>query len=217
MLVTVFRLLALFVVLTVGLARSSSADPVTIYSNFGAPPGYVADGWLSSEENGYYMGFRLTEAASLRSVTLPTAWLGNLPADFAVSIRSSSGGNLGGLIEQMVIPFPAAVPAGTITLLTLASSLQPMLSANTLYFIGATPTRITAGFGFGSLWPRNNAGIDGVVVSLSPAGSFVGQGRLAAFQLTGEPNAVPEPGTMLLFATGAGFVLQRVRRRKRVV
>jgi hypothetical protein len=135
-------------------------------------------------------------------------------------VYSSSGGvpdfSGGGLIDRMVVPFPADAQPGTVTMLTLSSSLQPMLSANTLYFLGALPTRITGefGFAFGSVWPWNNAGMQGIVVNNAPGGMSISQGTLGAFQLNGEQSPVPEPATMLLFATGAGLVLQRVRRRR---
>jgi PEP-CTERM motif-containing protein len=216
-----FRMCVVSALFLLGAARSSTADPVVIYSNFGPSPGYLSEGWpnsgwLSSEENGYYMGFQLTEAARLTSVTLPVAWAGELPVEFGAWVYSSSGGARGELIERMVVPFPADVPPRTITTLTLSSSLQPMLSANTLYFLTASPTRITGqfGFAFGLLWPWNNAGVSGPVIAASPVGMSVGTGQLGAFQLTGEPSPVPEPATILLFATGAGFVLQRVRRRR---
>jgi PEP-CTERM motif-containing protein len=224
-----FRMCVVSALLVLGAARSSVADPVVIYSNFGPPPGYLPGSpdhvlqqrWVSSEENAYYMGFQLTEAALLSSVTVPVAWApgAGLPADFSASLYSSSGGapnfSTGGLIEQIVVPFPADTPSGTIRMLTFSSSLQPMLNANTLYFLGVIPTRIAGPvWWFGTLWPWNNAGIQGIVVNHSPGGMSISQGTLGAFQLNGEPNAVPEPATMLLFATGAGFVLHRVRRRR---
>jgi hypothetical protein len=63
-----FRVCVISALVVLGAARASTADPVVIYSNFGPPPGYLSQGWLSSEENAYYMGFQLTEAALLRSV-----------------------------------------------------------------------------------------------------------------------------------------------------
>jgi hypothetical protein len=225
-----FRVCVISTLLLLATALSSVADPVVIYSNFGAPPGYLTgtsdnpfidrQGWVSSEANGYFMGFQLSEAAVLTSITFPVAWAGAQPVEFGASVFSSSGGgpdfSSGGLIERILVPFPADVPARTFTTLTLSSSLQPMLSANTLYFLGASPTRISGefGFGFGSLWPWNNAGIQGIVVNNTPGGVFVTQGTLGAFQLNGEHSPVPEPATMLLFATGAGLVLQRARRRR---
>ena len=225
-----FRICALSLVCTLGIARSSSADPVVIYSNFGAPPGYLTptpddpftrptQGWVSAEDGGYFMGFQLTEAAVLTSVTVPMAWIGAQPVEFGATVFSSSGGALGAPIERLLVPFPADVPPRTFTMLTLSSSIQPTLSADTLYFLSATPTRVAGqfGFGFSSIWPWNNAGIEGVYVHVSGGGGrFVGQGPLGAFQLTGEPNPVPEPGTVLLMATGAGLIARRVRRRGRI-
>jgi hypothetical protein len=222
------RLCVALLVFGLGVARTSSADPVVIYSNFGAPPGHLPvspgglfqHGWISSEENAYYMGFQLTEAARLTSVIFPMAGGTSLPVGFAASLHSSTGAapnfSTGGLIERMVGPFPADVPAQTITMLTLSSSLQPMLSANTLYFLGVNATGTTGQFGFGfvTFWPWNNAGIQGIVANHTPVGTGLSQGTLGAFQLNGEPSAVPEPATMLLFATGAGLVVQRVRRRR---
>ena len=214
------RLCVALFVGVLGVARSATADPVVIYSNFGSTPGYASaawpgSGWLSSEENAYYMGFQLTEAARLTSVTLPTGWSGAQPVNFGATVFSSVGGALGGVIERMVIPFPADVPSRTITTLTLPSALQPLLSANTLYFLGALPTQVSGpGFAFSSLWPWNNAGVGGPVVVASPAGRFLTQGTLGAFQLTGDLSPTPEPSTMLLFTTGAGLILQRVRRRR---
>ena len=55
--------------IVLGAARTSTAGPVVIYSNFGPSPGYLSQVWSSSEENGYAMGLELTESALLRSVT----------------------------------------------------------------------------------------------------------------------------------------------------
>jgi hypothetical protein len=217
-----FRLCVLCALLVLGAARLSTADAVVIFSNFGPTPGYLSEGWESSEEGNYYMGFQLNEAAVLSSVTLPVEWLGGAqPVDFSVSLYSSRGGapnfSMGGLIEQMVVPFPSDAPSRTIMMLTLPSSIQPTLSANTLYFIDAIPTQIRpgpgGGFAFGTLWPWNNAGIQGTLAANSPAGLFISQRTLGAFQLNGELSPTPEPATMVLFATGAGLMFRRVRKR----
>jgi hypothetical protein len=216
-----FRFSVLCAFLVLGAARHSVADPVVIYSNFGPSPGYLSQGWESSEENNYYMGFQLSDAAVLRSVTLPVEWVGGAqPANFSVNLYPSRGGapDFSSGIEHIVVPFPADAPSRTIMMLTFPSALQPTLSANALYFIDAIPTQVRAdqgGFAFGVLWPWNNAGIQRSIVANSPAGAFVVSPRtLGAFQLNGDVSPTPEPATMVLFATGAGLMLRRARQRR---
>jgi len=206
------RVSVISALIVLSAARAATADPVVIYSNFGPSPGYGSQVWSSSEENGYFMGFQLNEAARLSSVTVPMAWRGNLPADFSVWVFASSGGAPGATIEQMVIPFPADAPPDTFMMLALSSALQPTLSANTLYFLFASPSKITGpGFTFSSLWPWNNGGIQGSVARISPAGAFITQGTLGAFQLTGELAPTPEPTSMVLVASGIAGLFARRR------
>ena len=216
------RLCVALLMCALGVARGATADPVVIYSNFGPSPGYTFSGWLNSDENAYFMGFQLDASARMTSVTLPVRWGGDLPGGgFSVSLYGSSEGGPdfsgrgeAGLIERIVVPLPADAQPRTVSMLTLTSTVQPVLSAGTLYFLGdfvVAPSTFTA---IATLWPMNSAGIQGLVVNNSPGGNFITQGTLGAFQLNGEPSPIPEPSTMLMFATGVGLVAERLRRRR---
>jgi hypothetical protein len=225
-----FRICVVVLVATVTSARSSSADPVVIYSNFGPAPGYLQgtwdnpfldpQGWVNSDENAYSMGFQLSEAAQLSSIALPVVWGPSLPEGFSVSLRVAEGGvpfPMNTLLERIVVPVPEDAQPGDVSMLTLPSALQPMLSANTLYFLTAfaTGSLETSLGAFGTIWPWNNAGIQGLVVNSTAGGVASRQGPLGAFQVHGEVNPVPEPATVLLIATGGGLVAQRIRKHRR--
>ena len=214
-----FRLYAgVFAIMGITAARAS-ADPVVIYNNFGPSPGYLSAGWTNSDENAYYMGFQPIATAQLTSVTLPVQWAAVLPGGgFSVSLYRSSGGapdfsgSGSGLIEQIVVPLPADAQPRSFSVLTLTSTVQPTLSAGTLYFLGAVVTPPSSLAGISTSWPMNNAGIQGLVVNSTPGGVFITQRTLGAFQVNGELSPTPEPATVALFSTGLGLIAYRRRR-----
>lgn len=209
-----FRVCVISALVLLGAARSSTAEPVVIYSNFGPAPGHLAgppwtngvNAWVQSEEAGYFMGFELTEAARLDSILLPWARASQNPG-IGIELVSSS---LSSIIESWRYDVEPAVIRGEEARFTLArSTLHPLLEANTTYFL-----RIYSLWPSTQLiWPWNNAGIEGTIRQAGLTNRTF-TGPLSAFQIEGEPGAVPEPATLLLFASGAGLVLQRVRRRR---
>jgi PEP-CTERM motif-containing protein len=217
-----FRVCVISALLVLGAARSSTAEPIVIYSNFGPEPGYVVENWDpfgthvwdTSDEHLYMMGFQLDQAAQLTSVMLPIVWGRQIVAGVNVRVWRSSDGmpvfGSGGLVETVTIPTPGDAQPFTASMLSGQSIAQPLLDANTLYFLYVFPTSAL----WHVKWPWNNAGVSGPVVLSSPGGVAVRTGQLSAFQLNGNLDPVPEPATMVLFATGAGLVLQRVRRRR---
>src|SRR5689334_21972917 len=161
-----FRLWAGAIAIVAVTASTAAADPVVIYNNFGPSPGYMSPGWVNSDENAYYMGFELVASARLSSVMLPVQWASVLPGGgFSVSLYRSNGGTPdfspsgSGLIERIVVPLPADAQPRMVSMLTLTSTLQPVLSAGTLYFLGAIVTPPSTFSGIGTSWPMNNAGI----------------------------------------------------------
>jgi hypothetical protein len=101
------------------------------------------------------------------------------------------------------------VPGG-VSWITTNSAVQPLLAANTLYFLGM---HTCCAFVDIVAWPMNNAGMQGPVTNFFFPPATVTTGVLAAFQLNGEPAPVPEPATLLLFASGGAVLMHRVRRR----
>ena len=199
-------------------ARSASADPVVLFDTFGPSPGYVADSaYGMSDQNASLMGFQLTETARLLSVTAPARWHAALAGGMTISIWQSIDGlpdfGFGGVLERIAVPRPPDAGPGVTSVLTAVSAVQPVLSADTLYFLGLHVC--CAGVDVVS-WPWNNAGIQGTVVRFLFPPGVASTGTLAAFRLEGEPIAapVPEPGTLLLVATGVGLVARSARRRK---
>ena len=219
-----FRVCVISALVVLGAARSSTAEPVVIYSNFGPPPGYIVDNWNpfrtqvwdTSDGHLYMMGFQLDQPAQLTSVTLPIVWGRDIVNGVSVHVQASDGSRpiVGpdrlGILDTMTIPTPSGAQPFTANMLTGQSTTNPLLAANTLYFLWVFPTGPT----YNIQWPWNNAGVTGTVVHSSGGGQHAQQGTLSAFQLNGEPSPVPEPATMVLFAAGAGVVLRRARRRR---
>jgi hypothetical protein len=197
--------------------RTSSADPVVIYSNFGASPGYLSgpwtsgsNAWVQSEGAGYFMGFELSEPASLTSIVLPVA----RPAGETgpINLQLLTPETPFTVIESWTLSLPAS-GQGVASMVSAESTIQPLLAANTLYFLW-----LRSSFPSSSpdvIWPWNNAGVQGTIRQVGFTNqTFVG--TLSAFQVNGELSPIPEPGTMLLLGTGAAFLVQRVRERRRV-
>lgn len=218
-----FRVYVISAFFVLGATRASTADPVVIYSNFGLDPGYIVEHWNpigthvwdTSDEHLYMMGFQLDQPARLTSVTLPIVWGRQIVNGVSVHVQASDGsgpivgpGGIG-ILDTITIPTPSGAQPFTANLLTGQSTTNPLLAANTLYFLWVFPTGPTWTIN----WPWNNAGVGGIVVLSSGAGPAARQGTLGAFQLTGESSPTPEPATIVLFATGAALVLQRVRKR----
>lgn len=220
----------LLFVASLALPRVSSAEPVVIYSNFGPAPGYLVGDWvpiqhqnpqasMNSDGAAYYMGFQLNEPAQLTSITLPIVWGGVLPEGFSLTLRGSENGQAvagpRGVIERLVLPLPADAEPRNVSLASAESVAQPLLAADTLYFLGvfATGSTATDPAAWNTLWPWNNAGIEGTVVNFNVIGIGIRHNLLGAFQLQGEPAPIPEPATLLLVAAGGGAILTRARRR----
>jgi hypothetical protein len=217
-----FRVCVISALVVLGAARASTADPVVIYSNFGPDPGYIVENWNptgthlwdTSDEHLYMMGFQLNQPSQLTSVTLPIVWGRQIVNGVSVHVQASDGSSpiVGpggiGILDTITIPTPSGAQPFTANLLTGQSTTNPLLAANTLYFLWVFPTGPT----WDIRWPWNNAGVNGTVVLSSGGGREAHQATLSAFQLNGEPNPTPEPATMVLFATGAGLMLQQLRR-----
>jgi hypothetical protein len=187
-------------------ARSAAGDPI-IYTNLDPPPGYLLDApYESSDTSAHAMEFQPFENAVLTSVSVPIQWY---VAGFAIFRlgRSQNGVPVGPPIESWTIPRPAGAADRSITWLTAPSTVQPLLFADTRYFLLVVGDIV--------FWPRNNAGIQGPVTlfTASPFPPVVTTGTLGAFQLEGQPQPTPEPGTMLLVVTGIALTACRFRRR----
>lgn len=200
-------------------APSANADPVVLFDTFGPSPGYLADSaYGMSDQNSVLMGFQLSETARLLSVTAPARWHPALAGGITISIWQSTDAGLpdfsvGSVLESIAVPRPPDAGPGTTSVLTAVSMVQPVLSADTLYFLGLHVC--CSGVDVVS-WPWNNAGIQGTVVSFLFPPGVVATGTLAAFRLEGEPIGapVPEPATLLLVGSGIGLLTRYSRRRR---
>jgi len=212
-----FRFWVLVVVLTLATARSSSADPIVLYSTIGPAPGYATgagNAFTQTDQNTSFMGFQLSSDAYLTSVTSPILFGATLPSALAFVIVSSTGGapdfSLGSTIDTIFTSVPADASPGAVSVVTATSATRPLLAADTIYFLAA----MSAG-GFDVVgWPFNNAGLSGPIASLVLAPPAVLRtGTLAAFELRGDLAPIPEPGAMCLFASGSALLLRRLRRQ----
>lgn len=160
------------------------------------------------------MSLSIRPEAKRSDVLLPAQWGSQLAGGVNVSLRSSINGvpdlSLGSVFETIEVPRPDDAVSGGVSWITANSTLQPLLAANTLYFLSM---HICCGPVDEIFWPLNNAGIQGPVTNFFFPPATVATGTLGAFQLTGEPSPVPEPATVLLLATGTGLMARRFRRR----
>ena len=157
------------------------------------------------------MGFSLDMPALLTSIGLSVARPEGESGNISLQLFSDSGGTLS-VVEQWQLPLPASQGANA-GMLVATSATQPLLQANALYFLWAHSGSPSSSADV--IWPWNNAGVQGTIRQVGLTNqTFVG--TLSAFQVNGELSPIPEPGTMLLLGTGAAFLVQRVRERRRV-
>jgi len=186
-------LMALLALLFVN-ARSSRAD--TIYNNLG--PGNT---WIVNREydvNSDFMAtlFVTSSGGNLATVITPLFSLNN---PVTVDLYTNSAGQPGTLVEAWSVSAPGF--PGQLT--TLTSVLNPLLSANTRYWLVIPVTDIQK---LNLAWYQNNQGLDGgiwignnldALIQAEPASP------MPAIQLNSTSSSpVPEPCTMLLFCSG---------------
>ena len=211
-----FPITALAVAMVLSGAARASADPVVLVTTFGPSPGYSSElAYGSSDQTHLYIGFQLAVPAQVTSITVPVLFANSVSNRLVASILASESGrpsfSFGSRLDQIELAPPSDAAPNTVSVLTFTSSAQPILQADTLYFLS-----VGACCGFDVLfWPRGNAGIDGIVARAFGADARTSVGPLAAFRIEGEPISapVPEPGTLLLAASGLGLLSRRLRRR----
>jgi len=131
-----------------------------------------------------------------------------------VALMSDASGAPGAVIESWTVTNLPSIFSPTI--LQITSTLNPALSAGTQYWVGVFPVAADSNIA----WWHNNIGNVGPTafafasdpVSANWTVLNTSQTTLAAFEIQGV-NPVPEPGTLLLMATGLGVL---VLRRKRI-
>lgn len=130
-----------------------------------------------------------------------------------LDLRADEGGAPGAVLESFVV---AETDITYNALLLRNSLLAPVLSANTTYWLTATPS-----LGFNAAWAFNNTGATGLAVATTApftawnvfAGDASHAMRIEGTELP-PPAAVPEPSTLLLLGTGIAASAWRQRRAR---
>lgn len=198
--------------------RRAAAEPIQVFSNAGLGASYTAGYWDIAQRT-IAFGFMPSEDVMLTSVQLSVARPTegeHATGDPIVTLFASADGAPGTTLESFALEGDdlAQVLTTPFPLRSLISSAQPVLHADTLYWLGV---RSHVGLTY---W------VSAVPLALGPAafradGSsdwFVAvRNQIGAFVVTGEPiaGATPEPGSMVLVATGVAGVFVRRRRAAR--
>jgi len=158
--------------------------------------------------------FSSAERATLDSIEVALAYSGGLNR-FDILLLADDHGLPGSVLEVLpAIDVPALMgcPASCVLPLTVVTSIaHPLLEANTRYWVGATASGTTfGGFMLSSTGDtgvvyRNYGGPWMPVVSV--------QNTAVGFRVNGTPvgSSIPEPASVVLFATAAGALLTRRR------
>ena len=206
-------------VLAVAIVSLGLAAPVhaaTIFSTLGAGDSYeCCSGWAvfgpaAPIDTDRGVPFVPLGAYTLDSVEAAFTWLGGTNAG-DIWLMSDSGGLPGVILESFHFDNLPTFSTSSTALVTGASTLHPLLSAGTQYWLVASANDDS----FLSL-NFNNTNDTGLASrdDALPWG-FDPDATAGAIRVSGTPAAVPEPATIVLFATGtlvlACFIHERTR------
>lgn len=200
------------------LACSACVQGAVIYTNFGAGDSY-------SDSHPWSVGFPPSPAGSELRVAVPFLVTGNYsltsvraapalyasPNNFTVSVNADNGGIPGQVVET----FSKTTFAEPFAITTFNSSLNPLLTSGSTYWVvmSAVATPSWAG------WISNNQGLVGAWVAYTDNQFtwtlYNAEGQYTpVFEVNGNlANGVPEPSAIALTALGVAGLL--IRRRGR--
>jgi hypothetical protein len=206
--------------LTLMFAAVSHAT--VVYSNFGASFAYDTSGGnlAGNDFNGDQLGegdtFTPATTATLSTIEIALSCFqaAFCPSNFTVSLDSDNGDQPGATIESFTVLGSSLGLLGVNNApIILTSILHPTLVSGTQYWLAViAPLTDTV------VWNSNSTGdtsdqalsIDGGATWFSPSGQTPG-----AYEIDGA-SSIPEPGTLLLLATGGVLIGLKRKLRKSV-
>ena len=214
------KLVVVGLLLTV--AAPTSAEQI-LFSNLGPGDSYHSGlagvfGFVTSQEGdpdrnfSQVMSFSPAVPATLSTIELPLEFPWSYTdGPMELNLFESDAAGLPGRLLESFVTSDRLLPN---QLTTFSSALQPMLFAGTTYFLEARTTSEADGLWYHVLADAVPAYRGVYRYDDGPWENLVRISELA-YRVTGEPAAAatPEPGSLLLFATGAALVARRRIRR----
>jgi hypothetical protein len=209
------RLVAILAIFLTGIfTAGGQADATTLYTTFGTGQTYdQSDGYFVDGSGGYdgktqIIGAPFTPAinATLDSIDFAAYYVGGSSNQITVQLVNDSAGlPTGSLIASFnFIDILTTTPA----VYTATSTVHPLLTASTQYWVVLTPTVLSSTTH--SLWCTNNQGIIGVAWEQPPNTSWTWETnyKTPAFDVNGTiASTVPEPGILILLGISMASVV----------
>ena len=193
--------------LLVSIACTVPAWSSVVYTNIGANDLYTSSYTVYS---GAFVAaqFTPTETGPLDTIRMQLERNGfGLPPALVVSLRGPETDPSGAVIESWTLaPADISPPPGSLEM--LQSSLHPVLSAGSTYWLRAESS---GPFPFESYgWAQNVTGDPGAAaVSLNAGASWAAAGPNPAIEVTTVSTAIPEPASKALLTLGLLVVMLR--------
>jgi hypothetical protein len=185
-----------------------------VFTNFGASFAYNTTGGnivgndLAGDQLAQADTFTPAANATLSSIEIAlscfTVGAGGCPVSITVSLDSDSGADSpGATLESFTVAGPFGGLGSNNAPVVLTSVLHPTLVSGTQYWLAViAPLTTEMGWNWNSTGDVSDQAVstDGGVTWFSPSGETPG-----AYEIDGT-SAVPEPGTILLLATGGALI-----------